>query len=178
MCVCVCVCVQWLSRVWLLVTLRTVAHQAPLSMEFSMQEYWVGCHFFLQETFLSQGSSLRLLYWQADSLLLATWEARGCFSTVLLEYSCPTRCRLWWSCSLSPSTYKSVSDWQRKFVGRILHLLQVQNFVWGPPERRALFFLLLLLTPQHGLRLLTHTTGLSIAALWAVGLSHAASPQE
>ena len=29
-----------LSRVWLFVTPWTVAHQAPLSMEFSMQEYW------------------------------------------------------------------------------------------------------------------------------------------
>ena len=35
----VCVYVQMLSRVWLFVTLWTVAHQAPLSMEFSRQEY-------------------------------------------------------------------------------------------------------------------------------------------
>ena len=32
------VCV--LSHVWLFVTLRSVAHHAPLSMEFSRQEYW------------------------------------------------------------------------------------------------------------------------------------------
>ena len=30
------------SCVWLFVTLRTVAHQAPLPMEFSRQEYWSG----------------------------------------------------------------------------------------------------------------------------------------
>ena len=30
------------SRVWLFVTPRTVAHQAPLSMGFSRQEYWSG----------------------------------------------------------------------------------------------------------------------------------------
>ena len=30
------------SRVWLFVTPWTIAHQAPLSMEFSMQEYWSG----------------------------------------------------------------------------------------------------------------------------------------
>ena len=30
------------SRVWLLVTLCTVAHQTPLSMGFSSQEYWSG----------------------------------------------------------------------------------------------------------------------------------------
>ena len=31
-------------RVILFVTLWTVAHQAPLSMRFSRQEYWSGCH--------------------------------------------------------------------------------------------------------------------------------------
>ena len=37
---CVCVCVCALSCVWLFVTPWTVARQAPLSMEFSWQEYW------------------------------------------------------------------------------------------------------------------------------------------
>ena len=39
------------SHVWLFATLWTVAGQAPLSMGFSRQEYWVGCHSF------SRGSS-------------------------------------------------------------------------------------------------------------------------
>ena len=47
-CVCVCVCVsacmractQSFNHVQLFATLWTVAHQAPLSMEFSRQEYW------------------------------------------------------------------------------------------------------------------------------------------
>ena len=34
-----------LSRVWLFVTLWTVAHQAPLSKGFSRQEYWSGLPF-------------------------------------------------------------------------------------------------------------------------------------
>ena len=38
--VCVCVCV--FSHVWLFITPWTVAHQAPLSMGFSRQEYWSG----------------------------------------------------------------------------------------------------------------------------------------
>ena len=38
-----CVCV--LSRVQLFVTPWTVAHQAPLSMGFSRQEYWSGLPF-------------------------------------------------------------------------------------------------------------------------------------
>ena len=36
------VCVHSLSRVRLFVTPWTVAHQAPLPMEFSRQEYWSG----------------------------------------------------------------------------------------------------------------------------------------
>ena len=41
MCVCVCVC-ESLSYVWFFVTPCNVALQAPLSMEFSQQEYWNG----------------------------------------------------------------------------------------------------------------------------------------
>ena len=40
-----CVCVQLLCRVQLLVTPWTVAHQVPLSVEFSRQEYWSGLPF-------------------------------------------------------------------------------------------------------------------------------------
>jgi len=39
-CVCVCTCACMLSHVWLFVTPWTVAHHAPLFMEFSRQEYW------------------------------------------------------------------------------------------------------------------------------------------
>ena len=41
----VCICAQLLSHIWLLATLWTVAHQAPLSMEFPRQEYWGGLPF-------------------------------------------------------------------------------------------------------------------------------------
>ena len=40
---CACACV--LSCVLLFAALRTVAHQAPLSIEFSRQEYWSGLPF-------------------------------------------------------------------------------------------------------------------------------------
>ena len=39
-CLCVCVCVLALSHVQLFVSPWTVAHQAPLSMEFSRQDSW------------------------------------------------------------------------------------------------------------------------------------------
>ena len=56
----------------------TVAHQAPLSMEFSRQEYWSELPFpspgkIFQGIFQTQGSNphlLSLLHWQADSLPL------------------------------------------------------------------------------------------------------------
>ena len=44
-CVCVLVRVLLLSRVQLFETPWTVAHPAPLSMEFSRQEYWSGLPF-------------------------------------------------------------------------------------------------------------------------------------
>ena len=43
--VCVCVCAQLLSRVLLLETPWTVAHQLLLSMGFLRQEYWSGLPF-------------------------------------------------------------------------------------------------------------------------------------
>ena len=52
----------------------SVAHQGPLSMKFSMQDYWRGLPFLLQGIFLTQGSDLyflSLLHWQEDSLPLA-----------------------------------------------------------------------------------------------------------
>ena len=49
------------SRVQLFATLWTVAHGTPLSMGFSRQEYWSGCHALLQGIFPTQGSSLSLL---------------------------------------------------------------------------------------------------------------------
>ena len=60
-----------LSHVGLFGTSWAVACQAPLSTEFSRQEYWSSCHFLIQQIFLTQGlnlSLLSLLHWQVDSL--------------------------------------------------------------------------------------------------------------
>ena len=53
-----------------LVTPWTVARQAPGGMpwDFPGKHTGVGCHFLLQEIFLTQGSNLHLQHWQADSL--------------------------------------------------------------------------------------------------------------
>ena len=52
-----------------LVTPWSAAHQAPLSMEFSRQEYWSGWPFPPPGIFPTQ----RLNTWQADSLPLSHW---------------------------------------------------------------------------------------------------------
>ena len=66
---------SFFSSVQLLVTLWTVALQAPLPWDSPGKNTGVGCHFFLQGIFPSQGSNLcllGLLYWQVGSLPLAT----------------------------------------------------------------------------------------------------------
>ena len=78
--VCVCVCaLSCFSPVCLFATLWTIARQAPLSMGFSRQDYWSGCHVLLQGVLLTQGLNLghiscigrRILYGFFPS---ATWE--------------------------------------------------------------------------------------------------------
>ena len=64
MCVCVCVCVC--------VAPWATAHQAPLSMKLSGQEYWSGVSFLTPGDLHSPGikhyaAFLSLLHWQADS---------------------------------------------------------------------------------------------------------------
>ena len=60
--------VKSLSRVGLFVTLWTVAHQAPLSMGFSRQEYWDGLPFPSSGDLPDSGIKLQSLTLQADSL--------------------------------------------------------------------------------------------------------------
>ena len=63
------------GRVWFFVSARTVARQAPLSMDFPGKNTGVGCHALLQGTFPIQGLNLYLLcllHWQAGSLPLVS----------------------------------------------------------------------------------------------------------
>ena len=64
---------QWLSHVQLFATPWTVAHQTPLSVEFSRQEYWSALSFLPPGDLPNPGVkpvSLCLLHWQVDSLPL------------------------------------------------------------------------------------------------------------
>ncbi|CAI9152781.1 unnamed protein product [Rangifer tarandus platyrhynchus] len=56
----------------------TAAHQAPLSMGFSRQEYWSGLPCPIPGDFQTQGLNpclLHLLHWQASSLPLGHWRS-------------------------------------------------------------------------------------------------------
>ena len=84
-----------LSHAQHFVTLWIVAHQAPLSMGFPRQDTGVGCHFLFLEIFLTQGSNVPLLQWQAPSLPLSRQgsPAITCIAVVVsVAQSCPTLC--------------------------------------------------------------------------------------
>ena len=65
-----CVC-SGLQSCRLLTTPQTAALQAPLSVGFSRQGYRSGLPFPSPGDLLTQGSNLRLLHWQVDSLPLS-----------------------------------------------------------------------------------------------------------
>ena len=71
--VCVCACLLMCTQSFLTATPWTLACQAPLPMEFSIQEYWRGLPVLTPGIFSTQGSNPHLLYlllWQVDSFLL------------------------------------------------------------------------------------------------------------
>ena len=69
-----------LRHVWLFVTPWTVAHQTPLSMGFSKQEYWSGLPFSFPEDLPKPGIEPGSPALQADSL---TYELQGLISWIL-----------------------------------------------------------------------------------------------
>ena len=78
------------SRVWLFATRWTVAHQAPLSTGFSMEEYWSRLSFPPPGHLLSQGWNPCPLHCQADSfprvlykIFLTLWNLEKNFNEVL-----------------------------------------------------------------------------------------------
>ena len=78
-------CVLSLSRLVLSATPWTIAHQAPLSMEFSREEYWSGLSFPSPGIFLTRHCRQRLY-------CFTTWEAHkdNLFCSCLVGLSCLT----------------------------------------------------------------------------------------
>ena len=75
------VCACMLSHVQLFVSQWTVAHQAPLSVEFSRQEYWSGLLFPSLGDIPNSGTELTSsasLHWQVDSLPLCHLGSLEC----------------------------------------------------------------------------------------------------
>ena len=64
-----------LSHVQLFGTLWTVTHKAPLSMEFSRQEYWSGLPFLTPGIFPTQGLNLHIMHLLEFFTTSAIWEA-------------------------------------------------------------------------------------------------------
>ena len=73
-----------LSHVWLFVTPLTVACQAPLSMEFSRSECWIGLPFPSPGNLPNPGIEPRSSTLQADSLPSEPPRKPLCFITLLL----------------------------------------------------------------------------------------------
>ena len=83
------------SCVRLFVTLSTVAHQAPLSMGFSRQEYWSGLPFPSPGIFLTQRLNSSLLCLsagdctlQVDSLPLSHWGKKQVSAVPWIKQGC------------------------------------------------------------------------------------------
>ena len=72
---------ELLSHIWLFATLWTVAHQAPLSMEFSRQEYWSGMPWLLPGDLPDPGIKPTSLTFPALAgrffTTNATWDAQS-----------------------------------------------------------------------------------------------------
>ena len=98
------------KRIWLFVTPWTVAHEAPLSMGFSWQEYWSGLPCPPPGDLPDPGIELRLLclqYWQAGSLPL-TPPGKPWFVTLLPFID---TWFVWWAVNKpKPSLHQNLED--------------------------------------------------------------------
>ena len=86
-CVCVCTSAGTLIRVWLFVTPWTVAHQAPLLMEFSRQECWSGLSFLSPGSLSDPGIKPTFLVYPAlVGGFFTSWATREALSGVCVPY--------------------------------------------------------------------------------------------
>ena len=119
-CVCVCVCTRalsHLSRVQLFVTLWTAAHQSPLSIEVSRQEYWSGLPCSSPENFPDPGIGLASLSSALASRFFTTSATWGATSHKDTMGGNPPRGR-WWLRVLDAVPLREHSDFSEKNIHR------------------------------------------------------------
>ena len=116
------------SHVWLFATLWTVAHQAPLSMGFSRQEYWSGLPCLLQGL-PDPGIDLCLLHWQAGSLPLVP-PGKQCFSAICIFNLFNEYLR---------SKYQSLTDFTSEKVAFWLIYRTTLSFKWKSIHQSYIF---------------------------------------
>ena len=104
------------SRVWLCATLQTAAHQAPLSIGFSRQEYWSGLPFPSPFSHIS--------YQYSILVFCGAMVYRSCANVILTGYMSPCLC--FYSCLLHL--------WE--YTGPALHLPQPSGL--SRPQRTSL----------------------------------------
>ena len=87
------VCVlSYFSRIWLFATLWTIDCQAPLSVDFSRQEYWNGLPYLPPGVLPDQGikpTSSTSPVLQAVSWMLSHWESPACIYRTSIGYNVP-----------------------------------------------------------------------------------------
>ena len=112
------------SHVRLFLTPWTLARQAPLSMEFSRQEYWSGLPFSsLQGIFLTQGSNPGLLHCRRSLYHLSHQGSPYMFTLTSLPESESERCSVV-SDSATPWTIQSMEFSRPEYWSGSLSLFQ------------------------------------------------------
>ena len=114
----------------LFATQWTVACQAPLSMGFSRQEYWRGCHALLSGIFPTHSLNLCLLsflHWQAGSLpLVQTRYVLTYLGVELLAHMIPL-CLIFWAMpNCSPEKPNCLHCYQQ-YMGALMSLHPCQQ---------------------------------------------------
>ena len=121
------------SQVWLFVTLWTVACQTPLSMGFSRQEYWNGCHAFLRGFFQPKDQIYHSYIFCTGGgffTTVASWEAQPSIQAHLInsfqvDFS---TLFLWWWQSLN-MTFGNIF-----FPVVVVLKHRWENVPWGKPS--------------------------------------------
>ena len=145
-----CLLAQSLSCVWSFVTPWTIAHQAPLSIDFPAKNTGTGCHFLLQGIFLTQEIKPTSPALQADSFITKPLGKPRVITGVLKSRSRGRR-RLdvrvmkcekdstdyWWLWSWKQATSQGMQAISWNWKGREMDFLRASKKEHSPVETLA-----------------------------------------